>query len=94
MKRIVFSFCISFIVGCATASWVDNAPSFSKQKWRICTKEYDGLERHLKGLCYKSHEIKNRRMRSNLRREKWRFCPFTDLECLAKHAYSGKKFKK
>lgn len=94
MMKLILSFLLVIFSSCATsARWEPNYPAFEFQTWRICTKETDGEEKHLKGLCYKDHEIKKRFIRRNLMREKWFFCPWEDKVCLLKHALSGKKFK-
>lgn len=88
-------FLVSFLfVSCASSAWVEIAPSFDKQRWRICTKELDGEEYHLKGLCYISKEVKKRRIISDLVRPKRNFCAWENKECLTRHAYSGKRLKK
>ena len=68
---------ISFIIlsSCANASWVERSVSFDKQSWRICTKEIDGDDLHLKGLCYINKEVQSRFLRSDLVRPKNYFCP-------------------
>ncbi len=90
MKIIISLLLLS---SCAHGSWKERSVSFDKQKWRICTKEIDGEELHLKGLCYINKEVKSRFIRSDLVRQKPYFCSWDDLACLSKHAYSGKKFK-
>lgn len=81
-------------VSCASSAWVEKIPAFEKQTWRICTKEIDGIEKHLKGFCYISKEVRGRFLRSDLIRQKHYFCEFTDEACLSRHAYSGKKLKR
>ncbi len=78
---------------CASANWKERIVAFEKQSWRICTKEIDGEELHLKGLCYISKEVKERFLLKDLVRQKHYFCSFEDLECMAKHAHSGKRLK-
>lgn len=91
MKLILTSF---LFFSCATSAWVEIAPSFDKQRWRICTKELDGGDRHLKGLCYISKEVKRRTFRSDLVRPKINFCAWEDKDCLTRHAYSGKRLQR
>lgn len=81
------------LLSCAsidTEAWYDVGVAFEKQKWRLCTKERDGIERHLKGLCYIGKECRNRRFRSSICRPKPYFCGWDNKECLSRQAYANK----
>lgn len=83
---------IFLLLGCATNSeaWYEVTIDFKKQKWRLCTKEKDGIEKHLKGLCYIGKTCRSRRFRSRVCKPLPKFCAFNNKECLTPHAYSGK----
>jgi len=79
------------LVACTTRSlaWTEYSVSFKKQKWRICTKERDGINRHLNGLCYISKQCKQRLFKK-ICKPLPLYCAFSDKACLTRHAYSNK----
>jgi len=91
MKNLSLLISLIFISCASTAApWKEETIAFEKQKWRLCIKEKDGKEKHLKGLCYISKECKMRFLIRKYCRPLPKFCPFTDAACLSRHAYSSK----
>lgn len=92
MKALRYLIVFLFI-SCATNSveaWVEDTVSFEEQEWRVCTKEFDGQEKHLEGFCYISRECRKRRFRSRICRPLPKFVSFTDKPGVLKLVLSGK----
>lgn len=93
MKMLLISMMLLLSSCASSAEWrVVQAP-FEDQGWRICSKDYDGEDLHLKGFCYWQKEVKKRIILSDLYRRKHLVCLFEDKECLLKFQLAGKIIK-
>lgn len=93
MKIVLLSLMFMLSSCASAAKWKAVQVPFKDQGWRVCTKEYDGEELHLKGFCYWQKEVKKRRILKDLYRRKHLVCLFTNKECLVKFPLSGKKIR-
>lgn len=93
VKILLISFLIFNATSCSSASWKLQGLAFKDQIWRICTKEIDGEEFHLRGFCRWAKETKSRFILKDLYRRKHFFCAFEDKECLLKFAQSNKTIR-
>lgn len=96
MKKNLSFLILLLFCSCASArrKWVEKSPPFIDQTWRICTEEYDGLEKHLKGYCYISKECKNRFILKDKCRPLPKFIPYSDEAGVLRIINSGKVLKK
>lgn len=91
--KVINLFVLMLIFSCASdnvEAWVEDAPIFEEQTWRICTEEKDGAEKHLNGFCYISRECKKRRFRRRICRPLPKYIPHTDKIGVQKLVSSGK----
>jgi len=76
MSKFLKFFSLCLIISCSTAeTWERYTIAPKDKKWRWCSKEKDGEERHAKGICFIEKECSKKLFKTYCRNV-WDVCEY------------------